>query len=83
MTIVQIVNVYLTNVTPKIVYFHYLEKTLLDQSVKKIFNLILKTEALLWSCERGFSAWADQLLSICVLFIYVMCLFVEIKVYLL
>ena len=33
-------------VTPKIMYFYYLKKYLLDQSVQKIIYLILKTEAL-------------------------------------
>ena len=48
-------------VTLKIIYFHYLKKCFLDQSIQKIFYLILKTEALLggsvgqpclwrWSC---------------------------------
>ena len=33
-------------VTPKIIYFHYLKNSFLDQSIQKIFYLILKTEAL-------------------------------------
>ena len=34
-------------VTPKIIYFHYLIKYFLDQSIQKIFYLILKKETLL------------------------------------
>ena len=30
---------------PKIIYFHYLKKAFLDQSIKNIFYFILKTEA--------------------------------------
>ena len=33
--------------TPKIIYFHYLRKFFLDQSIQQIFYLILKTEALM------------------------------------
>ena len=33
-------------VTPKNIYFYYLENYFLNQSIQKIFNLILKTEAL-------------------------------------
>ena len=33
--------------TPKNIYFYYLEKYFLDQSIQKIFYLILKKEALL------------------------------------
>ena len=36
-------------VTLKIIYFHYLKKYLLDLSIQKKSNLILKTEALLIS----------------------------------
>ena len=32
--------------TPKIIYFYYLKKYFLDQSIPKIFNFILKKEAL-------------------------------------
>ena len=35
--------------TPKIIYFYYLEKYFLDQSIQKIFYLILKKEALVVS----------------------------------
>ena len=35
--------------TPKIIYFYYLNKYFLDQSIQKIFHLNLKTEALLAS----------------------------------
>ena len=34
-------------VTPKIVYFHYLKKSILDESIQKRFYVILKTEALI------------------------------------
>ena len=37
--------------TPKIIYFHYLKKSFLDQSIQKKINLILKTEALLHTLE--------------------------------
>ena len=37
--------------TPKIIYFHYVIKYFLDQSIQKIFNLTLKTEALTTTCH--------------------------------
>ena len=38
--------------TPKIIYFHYLKKYFLDLSIQKTFYLILKTEALTHSGVR-------------------------------
>ena len=39
--------------TPEIIYFHYLRKCFLDQSIWKIFYLILKKEALTGHCYAG------------------------------
>ena len=44
--------------TPKIIYFHYLRKCFLDQSIQKIVYLILKKEAL--SCTHS------ELGSVCI-----------------
>ena len=38
---------YIGLVTPKIIYVQYLQKYILDQTIQKIFHLILKTEALM------------------------------------
>ena len=39
--------------TPKIMYFHYLKKCFLDRSIQKIVSLILKKEALIgFQCIR-------------------------------
>ena len=52
-------------VTPKIMYFHYLEKYFLDQSIQKLFNLILKTEALVRSCSSSAAMWNVKKLEDC------------------
>ena len=39
-------------VTPRIIWFHYLQKKILDASIQRTFNLILKTAALvIWLAE--------------------------------
>ena len=50
-------------ITLKTIYFHYLKKRFLDESIQRVFNIMLITEALpssLFSC----AAWPESLVGV-------------------
>ena len=62
--------------TPKIIYFYYLKKYFLDQSIQKIFHLILKKEPLLHIrpmivSDAEISLRSPRKIIICIIKIYI------------